>query len=183
MKPTRLAFLGRAARGLLVVIVAAALAAVPAAAQEVGPENGTLIVAGGALTDPAVFRQFVELAGGPSAPIVIIPTAGGRRELRPVLRGAAAVRTGGRAPHHGPSHLRPRSRRYRRLRGPAARSARRMVHRGTPVAAGRLVPRHEDARRRCGGSSTAAASSAGPRPGRPSRDRTWSAGTPAPTRS
>ncbi len=53
------------------------LAAVPLAAQQVGPANGTLIVAGGSLSDPAVFAQFVELAGGPSAPIVIIPTAGG----------------------------------------------------------------------------------------------------------
>ncbi len=52
-------------------------AAVPLAAQQVGPANGTLIVAGGSLSDPAVFARFVELAGGPSAPIVIIPTAGG----------------------------------------------------------------------------------------------------------
>ena len=53
------------------------LAAAPLTAQQVGPANGTLIVAGGALSDPAVFARFVELAGGPSAPIVIIPTAGG----------------------------------------------------------------------------------------------------------
>ena len=51
----------------------------PAHAQEVGPANGSLIIAGGALRDPAVFARFVELAGGPSAPIVIIPTAGGGR--------------------------------------------------------------------------------------------------------
>ena len=49
----------------------------PASAQQVGPENGSLIVAGGALRDPAVFQRFVELAGGPSAPVVVIPTAGG----------------------------------------------------------------------------------------------------------
>ncbi|MDE2795136.1 MAG: cyanophycinase [Gemmatimonadota bacterium] len=55
----------------------ALLAAIPLTAQQVGPANGTLIVAGGALSDPAVFARFVELAGGPSAPIVIIPTAGG----------------------------------------------------------------------------------------------------------
>ena len=53
------------------------LAPAPAHAQEVGPANGSLIIAGGALSDPAVFARFVELAGGPSAPIVIIPTAGG----------------------------------------------------------------------------------------------------------
>lgn len=58
-------------------LVATLVLAFSASAQQIGPENGTLIVAGGALSDPAVFRQFVELAGGPSAPIVIIPTAGG----------------------------------------------------------------------------------------------------------
>ena len=77
---------------------------------------------------------------------------GWRRQLRPVLRGPAAVRAGGRPPYHRPSHLRPRSRRYRRVRRPAARSARCLVHRGTPVAAGRLLSGHEDARRALGGS-------------------------------
>ena len=56
---------------------ALAAAPVPTSAQQVGPENGSLVVAGGALRDPAVFVRFVELAGGPSAPIVVIPTAEG----------------------------------------------------------------------------------------------------------
>ena len=67
----------RPLRSIPTAVAAAIILACSASAQEVGPENGTLIVAGGALSDPAVFRQFVELAGGPSAPIVIIPTAGG----------------------------------------------------------------------------------------------------------
>lgn len=67
----------RPLRSIPTAIAAAIILACSASAQQVGPENGTLIVAGGALSDPAVFRQFVELAGGPSAPIVIIPTAGG----------------------------------------------------------------------------------------------------------
>ena len=79
MKTSRLAPL--AARGgnplLGLFGLLAALVAAPLDAQQVGPENGSLIVAGGALSDPDVFRRFVELAGGPSAPIVIIPTAGG----------------------------------------------------------------------------------------------------------
>ena len=62
---------------LALFILAAAPAPRHADAQQVGPANGSLIVAGGALSDPAVFQRFVELAGGPSAPIVIIPTAGG----------------------------------------------------------------------------------------------------------
>jgi cyanophycinase len=44
----------------------------------VGPPEGTLVVVGGGLRDPAILERFVELAGGPDAPIVVIPTAGGR---------------------------------------------------------------------------------------------------------
>ena len=40
-----------------------------------GPESGTLIAAGGNLSDPAILERFIELAGGPVAPIVIVPTA------------------------------------------------------------------------------------------------------------
>lgn len=42
-----------------------------------GPENGHLIIAGGALRDTAVFNKFIELAGGAKSHIVVIPTAGG----------------------------------------------------------------------------------------------------------
>lgn len=44
------------------------------AQKSAGPTNGTLIVDGGGLTQPIV-RRFVELAGGPQARIVVIPTA------------------------------------------------------------------------------------------------------------
>lgn len=47
-------------------------------AAEVGPSNGYLVIVGGAMQDPAIFGRFLELAGGSEAPIVIIPTAGGR---------------------------------------------------------------------------------------------------------
>ncbi len=40
-----------------------------------GPENGHLIIAGGNLHDTSVFNLFIRLAGGPEAPVVIIPTA------------------------------------------------------------------------------------------------------------
>ena len=49
----------------------------PAAAQEVGPARGSLVVVGGGMLDPAILQRFIDLAGGPQAPIVIIPTAGG----------------------------------------------------------------------------------------------------------
>ena len=45
-------------------------------AAEVGPTNGSLVVAGGGVKDPAIYERFVSLAGGPEAPIVVIPTAG-----------------------------------------------------------------------------------------------------------
>ncbi len=49
-------------------------------AQEYGPENGSLVIVGGAMRDEAIVNRFLSLAGGPDAPIVIIPTAGGAAE-------------------------------------------------------------------------------------------------------
>lgn len=40
-----------------------------------GPSNGSLIVAGGNLSDTSVFKKFMNLAGGPDAPIVVVTTA------------------------------------------------------------------------------------------------------------
>jgi cyanophycinase len=45
------------------------------ASPVVGPTNGTLIIVGGGLKDASILKQFIELAGGPSAPLVLIPTA------------------------------------------------------------------------------------------------------------
>lgn len=45
--------------------------------SDIGPENGALVIVGGAMQDPAILERFMELAGGPEAPVVIIPTAGG----------------------------------------------------------------------------------------------------------
>ncbi len=49
-------------------------------AQEVGPPNGALVIVGGAMRDQAIVERFLNLAGGPDAPIVVIPTAGGGDE-------------------------------------------------------------------------------------------------------
>jgi cyanophycinase len=54
--------------------------ATPLSAQEVGPEHGALVIVGGAMRDPAIVKEFLDLAGGPDAPIVVIPTAGGADE-------------------------------------------------------------------------------------------------------
>jgi cyanophycinase len=45
-------------------------------AQDIGPARGSLVIVGGAMKDAAIMARFIELAGGPDAPIVIIPTAG-----------------------------------------------------------------------------------------------------------
>ena len=45
-------------------------------AQEYGPARGSLVIVGGGTLDDVIVERFIDLAGGPDAPIVIIPTAG-----------------------------------------------------------------------------------------------------------
>lgn len=59
------------------VLLSAGMMVWPATAQEVGPKSGSLVVVGGAMRNEAIVKRFIELAGGPDAPIVLIPTAGG----------------------------------------------------------------------------------------------------------
>lgn len=47
------------------------------APPRVGPERGTLLVVGGAMQSEEIYQTFIELAGGPDAHLVMIPTAGG----------------------------------------------------------------------------------------------------------
>lgn len=42
---------------------------------EVGPDKGTLVIIGGGGKSQAIIQRFIELAGGPDAPLVAIPTA------------------------------------------------------------------------------------------------------------
>ncbi|MEA1886004.1 MAG: cyanophycinase [Bacteroidota bacterium] len=46
-----------------------------------GPENGSLVIVGGAMHDTNIVDRFIELAGGIHAPIVVIPTASGAEEI------------------------------------------------------------------------------------------------------
>jgi cyanophycinase len=61
---------------MLMVLVGMVLAVAWTVAQQVGPTNGSLVIVGGAMRDPAIVTRFIDLAGGPDAPIVIVPTAG-----------------------------------------------------------------------------------------------------------
>ena len=67
----------------------------PLGAQEVGPANGSLVVVGGAMRDPGIVRRFIDLAGGPDAAIVVIPTAGGAPEYDQFYPGLRQFRAAG----------------------------------------------------------------------------------------
>src|SRR3954463_5819481 len=60
-------------------ILAALLPIAAAGAQtpRVGPDHGAVLVVGGGSLGPEVLGKFIELAGGPDALIVDVPTAGG----------------------------------------------------------------------------------------------------------
>ena len=47
---------------------------------EIGPGNGWLLIVGGGSIDGEIRDEFIRLAGGPDAPIIIIPTASGRKD-------------------------------------------------------------------------------------------------------
>ncbi|HTS62962.1 MAG TPA: cyanophycinase [Candidatus Acidoferrales bacterium] len=44
-------------------------------AASIGPARGTLVIVGGGQLGPEIVNRFIELAGGPDAPMVFIPTA------------------------------------------------------------------------------------------------------------
>jgi len=61
-----------AGRGEAALAIASAIGA-----PRVGPRTGSVMVVGGGQQGPEVFAKFIELAGGPDALIVDVPTAGG----------------------------------------------------------------------------------------------------------
>ena len=92
--------IARTMRGMVAVALMALAA--PATAQQmrsappkVGPERGSLVVVGGNMQSPEIYKRFIELAGGPDAPIVMIPTAGGEEEYDEFYQGLNAWRANG----------------------------------------------------------------------------------------
>jgi cyanophycinase len=79
-----------------------------ATAQQIGPARGTLVIVGGNLQDPDVVRRFIDLAGGPDAPIVLIPTAGEDDTYDHTWAGLRPFRDGG-ARHLTVLHTRDRA--------------------------------------------------------------------------
>src|SRR5262249_38800951 len=48
-----------------------------------GPEHGALVIVGGGRVGPEILTRFFDLAGGRSAPLVVIPTAAGAESYPP----------------------------------------------------------------------------------------------------
>lgn len=69
--------------GLAAAALALTAFAAHAAPVVKGPEHGTLIIAGGGKLGPEILGRFINLAGGPNAEIVVIPTAGGEAKYGP----------------------------------------------------------------------------------------------------
>lgn len=97
--------MSRAPRSLSTVallIVAAGCASTAArptsttlAGPRVGPPNGAVVVVGGGAIGPEILTRFIELAGGPDALIVDVPTAGGDSVYPPSWRGMNALKAAG----------------------------------------------------------------------------------------
>src|SRR5437773_9372421 len=79
----------------LVVLFMVVGSAVSAIASEVGPPKGTLVIVGGGIRDLGILTRFIELAGGPDAPIVVVPTAGGAKEYDQYWLGLEKFRAAG----------------------------------------------------------------------------------------
>ncbi|MEQ9301126.1 MAG: cyanophycinase [Cyclobacteriaceae bacterium] len=60
------------------LLLLTSLVCTSAIAQTTGPEKGSLVIVGGGQVGPEIINKFIELAGGPNAKIVVIPTAAGR---------------------------------------------------------------------------------------------------------
>ncbi|MFQ5717945.1 MAG: cyanophycinase [Acidobacteriota bacterium] len=68
----------RHARAIVILVLLVAAVEPPgvaAPAPRVGPAHGHLVIVGGGMRSPEILKRFMELAGGPGAPIVVVPTA------------------------------------------------------------------------------------------------------------
>ncbi|KAF3001917.1 hypothetical protein E8E13_006552 [Curvularia kusanoi] len=84
----------------LTTLLSAALAAATISAQPInstnttyiGPEHGHLVIVGGNLQSDSIWQRIITLAGGPDAPIVVIPTAGGEPTYSANFSSAVSLR-------------------------------------------------------------------------------------------
>jgi cyanophycinase len=81
---------------LVVGVAAVLLLADPAFAQTVvGPAKGSMVIVGGNIQDLSILHRFIDLAGGPDVPIVVIPTAGGAPDYDQFWTGLKIFRDAG----------------------------------------------------------------------------------------
>ncbi len=81
---------------LLPVVVFAQGGAPPTAGtKSFSSVQGHLVIVGGAMRDPAILQRFIELAGGPEASIVVIPTAGAEEKYDATYPGLQQFREAG----------------------------------------------------------------------------------------
>jgi cyanophycinase len=62
---------------------------------KVGPPRGSVVVVGGGAVGPEIWTKFIELAGGPDALIIDVPTSGGAATYGQDAGGARALRAAG----------------------------------------------------------------------------------------
>lgn len=58
----------------------------------IGPETGTLVIVGGGTLSDLIYSRVITAAGGPDAPIVVIPTAAGDESYTQDSAGASSFR-------------------------------------------------------------------------------------------
>jgi cyanophycinase len=72
-----------------------AVQATTASTPRVGPTKGAVVVVGGGTVGPEILTKFIELAGGPDALIIDVPTAGGDSVYPANWRGMNALKAAG----------------------------------------------------------------------------------------
>ncbi len=80
---------------VIYVILFVAVQTTSVHAQEIGPANGSLVIAGGAVRGEVIIKRFLDLAGGADVPIVVIPTAGGGETYDQYWRGLRQFKAAG----------------------------------------------------------------------------------------
>src|SRR5437016_3862121 len=82
-------------RDALSCFVVAVFLTATLSAQDIGPKHGTLVVSGGAEKPGIVLERFIALAGGPDAPIIVIPTSGNEENYDQSYAGLKRFRDAG----------------------------------------------------------------------------------------
>jgi cyanophycinase len=79
----------------VVFLLGLSMLATTALAQDIGPKHGTLVISGGAEKPGIILERFIQLAGSPDAPIIVIPTSGNAEEYDQSYSGLKRFRDAG----------------------------------------------------------------------------------------